>query len=126
MVRFACKMPRDQAPAFFACALTLAQRSFIAFEILALPLAESTRFFASVMSRLAVLPRALAADCKPIKSCCSLANCFFTFYSSRLIAANMLMDPPEAIYMRDRLKPIPCPWGVLFSLQVVCGNQMSD
>ena len=53
---------------------------------------------------------------KPIKSCCNLANCFFTFYSSRLIAANMLMDPPEAIYIRDCLKPIPCPWDVLFTL----------
>src|SRR5580693_1096360 len=99
------------AAAFFACALTFAQRSFIAFEIFALPLADSTRFFARVMSRVAVFPRALAADCKPIKSCCSLANCFFTFFSSRLIAANMLMDPPQAIYMRRRVKPIPlgCP-----------------
>jgi hypothetical protein len=55
-----------------------------------------------------------------------LGQLLFTFFSSRLIAANMLMDPPEAIYMRDRLKPIPCSWDVLFSLQVVCGNRMSD
>jgi hypothetical protein len=104
------------AAAFFACALTLAQRSFIALEIFALPFADSTCFFAREMSRPAVLPRTFAADCKPIKSCCNLAICFFTFFSSRLIAANMLMDPPQAIYMRRRVKPIPCPWDVLFSL----------
>jgi hypothetical protein len=26
------------------------------------------------------------------------------------------MDPPEAIYMSDRLKPIPYPWDVLITL----------
>ena len=98
----------------------------MAFEIFALPFADSTRFLAWVMSRLAVLPKAFAADCRPIKSCRSLANCFFTFISSRLIAANMLVDPPKTIYMTDRLKPMPCSWDVLFSLQVVCGNQMSN
>src|SRR5271156_1877620 len=114
----------DQAAPFFACALTFAQRSFIAFEIFALPLADSTRFFAREMSRLAVLPRAFAADCKPIKSACKLANCFFTFFSSSLIAANMLMDPPRAIYTRDRLTPIPYPWDVLFGLLAGSENQM--
>src|ERR1700733_6101641 len=110
----------SHATAFFARALTLAQRAFIALEIFALPFADNTRFFTLVTSRLAALPRALAADCKPTMSFCNFDNCFFTLFSSRLIAANILMEPPPRIYMRHLHKPIPYRWGVLFSLPAGC------
>jgi hypothetical protein len=93
---------RYQATAFFACALIFAQRFLAAFEILALPAADNTRFLTVVTSRLAVLPKDLAADCKLSKSRCSLANCFFAFFSSRRIAAKMLMEPP-AMNLPDTL-----------------------
>jgi hypothetical protein len=35
------------------------------------------------------------------------------------------MDPPETIYMRDRLKPTPCPSDVLFSLLATGESQTS-
>jgi hypothetical protein len=87
-----------------------------ALEIFALAAADITRFFTRVRSRLADLPRAFAADCKPIKSFCNLPNCFLTFFSSRLMAASMLMDPPQLIYLRDRLTPIPFLLDVVFNL----------
>src|SRR5277367_5841818 len=92
--------------AFLACARNLAQRFLAAFEIFALAAADMTRFFVRVKSRLADLPRACAADCKPLKSSCNLANCFFTFFSSLLIALSMLMNPPETIYPRTCHTPI--------------------
>jgi hypothetical protein len=45
-----------------------------------------------------------------------LANCFFTFFSSRLIAANMLMYPPAPMYLKDGLAPILCLRDVLLNL----------
>src|ERR1700693_668259 len=51
-----------------------------------------TRFLVRMTSWLADLPRAFAADRKPLKSGCKLANCFSSFFSSRLIAAKMLVE----------------------------------
>src|ERR1700722_11964976 len=94
--------------AFLAWDLIFAHRFLAAFEIFALPAADSTRFLVLVRSRPAALPRAFAANCKPFKSPCSFANCFLTFFSSRLIDAKMLMSPPSTLYLRNRHTPIPC------------------
>src|SRR5580704_783332 len=83
--------------AFFACARNFAHRFLAACPILALAAAERTRFFTRVTSCSVDCPKAFAADCKPFKSCCNMVNCFFTFFSSRLIAASMPMNPPRSI-----------------------------
>jgi hypothetical protein len=82
----------DQATAFFACAFTFAQRFLAALEIFALPAADRTRFLAVAKSRLADLPKAAAADRKPLSSSCNFVNCFFTFFSSRLMAAKIVKE----------------------------------
>jgi hypothetical protein len=109
--------------AFLAPALIFAQRLLAAFDIFALAAADSTCFLALINSRFAVAPMAFAADCKRFKSPCNLPTCFLTFFSSRLITANMLMDPPKPIYLTDALGPIRCLWDVLFDLLAgVTGN----
>ena len=104
---FACKILLYLV-IFFASALIFAQRFLAAFEILALPAADSTRFSVRMTFRLADSPRAFAADRKPLKSCCNLANCFSTFFSSRLIAAKMLIESsrnnlPEKPFSTNRV-----------------------
>jgi hypothetical protein len=98
VARDRCASVRGQAPAFFAWDLIFAHRFLAACEMFALPAADNTRFFAVAMSRLAVLPRALAADCNPPSRCVNLSSCFLTLFSSRRIAVNMLIDPPWTIY----------------------------
>src|SRR3984893_3374962 len=70
------RVPSYQAIAVFACSLLFAQRLLSAFEIFAFAAADITLFFTRVRFRLVDLPRARAADCKPLKSYCNLATCF--------------------------------------------------
>jgi hypothetical protein len=88
----------------------LAHRFLAAFDIFALPAADNTRFLIVAASRFTDVPKAIAAACNPLKSPCNLANCFFTLFSSRRIAAKMLMDPPETIYLTPSLAPNLSSW----------------
>jgi hypothetical protein len=92
--RSGSESPWNYAAAFRACALTFAQRFFVAFTIAALPAADRTRFLTIVTSRPADWPNAFAAPRTRFNWCCSLPNCFSSFLSSRLIAARMSMNPP--------------------------------
>jgi hypothetical protein len=53
---------------FFACALNFAQRFFVALAIAAPPVADSTRFFTTLISLLVESPRAFAAASAGIRN----------------------------------------------------------
>ena len=88
---------------FFPCFLTFAHHFFAALTIAALPAADKTRFFAPTTSRSAEPPNAFAAARTPLNWEFSLPSCFWSFLSSRLIAARIFamgrgsQIPPTAI-----------------------------
>jgi hypothetical protein len=81
----------------------LAQRFLAAFEILALPASESTRFLMVVTSRLAERPSAFPAARTPSNLWFNLPNSFLSLRSSRLIAAKMsIYSSVYRIYLKRK------------------------